>query len=75
MRVWTASSSPILRGGCPSDYSVTAQAIEQAFGGPDVLAEYSALGFTTPALLEQGSYTWDADVNDDVVRTVTATGS
>ncbi len=73
--LFTPSASPILRGGCPASYAATAEAIEQAYGGPDVLAEYSALGLTTPALLEQGSYSWDADVNDDVVKTVTATGS
>jgi hypothetical protein len=73
--LFTPSSSSILRGGCPSDFNATAQAIEEAFGGPDVIAEYSQEGITDPFLLEQGAFTYTAEVNGDVVPTVTAAGN
>jgi hypothetical protein len=73
--LFTPSSSPILSGGCPSDVYATAQAIEEAYGGPDVIAQYSQEAITDPFLLEQGPYTYQAEVNGDVVPTVTAAGS
>jgi hypothetical protein len=66
--LFTPSASRILRGGCPADFNATAQAIEQAYGGPDVIALYSQLGLTTPVLLYQGAYTWAAQVNGESSR-------
>jgi hypothetical protein len=73
--LFTPSSSPILRGGCPSDFGATVEAIEQAYGGPGVIAEYSQEAITDPFLLNQGGYSYAAEVNGDVVATVTAAGS
>jgi hypothetical protein len=73
--LFTPSSSQILRGVCPSDLGATEQAIEQQYGGPDVIAQYSQLGIMTPFLLGQGTYTYAAQVNGDVVKTVTTAGS
>ena len=73
--LFTPASSPILSRGCPSDFLATEQAIEEAFGGPDAIAGYSEEGVTDPFLLEQGAYTYGAQVNGDVVKTVTAAGS
>ncbi len=73
--LFTPTSSPILRSGCPGDFIATEQAIEQEFGGPDAIAGFSQEGVTDPFLLEQGAYSYAAEVNGDVVKTVTAAGS
>jgi hypothetical protein len=73
--LFTPSSSPILRGGCPGDFGATEEAIEQEYGGPDDIAQYSQEGITNPFPLDDGGYTYAAQVNGDVVKTVTAAGS
>jgi len=73
--LFTPSSSPILRGSCPADFAAAEQAIEQEYGGPDVIAQYSQEGIIDPLLLDQGAYRYEAQVNGDVVKTVTAAGS
>jgi hypothetical protein len=71
--LYTPASSTILQPLCPSDLGAASQSIDEAFGGPDAVASYEALGVTNPAL-GAGPFTYKAYVNSDVVPTVTSPG-
>jgi hypothetical protein len=70
--LFTPASSSILQPSCPTDYVTAAEAVNMQYGS---LAAYeSDPAVSDPFLLEDGPYTYTADVNDGVLATVTTPG-